>query len=118
MAGGAIGSLGRHLVSSLCVRHFGTVFPYGTLFVNIIGSFLIGAIVSYFVKTLPHSIELRAFVVTGFLGGFTTFSAFSLDVINLAERGDIFSSVLYVVLSVGVSIIAVLLGVYLIKSYV
>ena len=108
--GGGIGSFLRYLLGSSIYRHFGTNFPYGTFAVNIIGSFLMGVLIEYLTKTLPHSMELRAFLAVGLLGGFTTFSAFSLDSILLFERGDVFIALIYVTSSVVLSVLSVFIG--------
>ena len=91
-----------------------TPFPYGTLTVNIIGSFLMGLLVAYFLKNASLSNELKLFLTVGFLGSFTTFSTFSMDAIALFSRGDVFGAVSYVFASVILSIGAVMLGTYLI----
>lgn len=114
--GGAIGAMLRHGTSSFITRSLATAFPLGTLTVNIIGSLLMGLIVGYLVKTLPHSIELRGFLVVGLLGGFTTFSAFSLDVITLIERGAFWQATAYVVVSVVLSVLAVLAGLLIFRG--
>ncbi len=114
--GGGIGSVLRYFLSSNISRHFGTYFSYGTLAVNIIGSFLMGVLIEYLTKTLPHSLELRAFLAVGILGGFTTFSAFSLDAIIMFERGDNMLALAYVLASVVFSIIAVFAGMMLIQA--
>lgn len=108
-AGGAIGSGLRFLAGVAVLRVFGTGFPLGVLAVNIIGSFLMGAFVVYAAhRGLTH---LGPFVMTGVLGGFTTFSAFSLEAYTLFERGQIGSAAAYVALSVVVSILALVIGV-------
>ena len=89
--GGAIGSVLRYFTSNYINSLIKIGFPAGTVTVNIIGSFAMGIIIGYLVKTLPHSNELRLFLTVGILGGFTTFSAFSLDAITLIERGNIFT---------------------------
>ena len=93
--GGAIGSALRYLFMVKTAPFFGLQFPYGTMLINIIGSCLMGVLVGYMAKTLPHSNELRAFAAVGILGGFTTFSAFSLDVVTLFERGEVASAAVY-----------------------
>ena len=108
-AGGAIGSGLRFLTGVAVLRVFGTGFTLGVLAVNIIGSLLMGAFVVYAAhRGLTH---LGPFVMTGVLGGFTTFSAFSFEAYTLFERGQIGSAAAYVALSVVVSIIALVIGV-------
>lgn len=113
--GGGIGSVLRYVLSSIITRNFGSNFPYGTMAVNVIGSFVMGVIIEYLTRTLPHSIELRAFLAVGILGGFTTFSAFSLDAISLFERGELVLSLVYVVSSVVLSILAIFAGLMLVR---
>jgi CrcB protein len=115
-AGGAVGSVLRYFLSGYIVSTLKTSFPVGTLTVNIVGSLFMGIIIGYMVKTLPHSNEVRAFLVVGILGGFTTFSAFSLDTITLIERGNIVSALIYVALSVFVSIVALFIGLQITRN--
>ena len=112
--GGAIGAVARFGVGILAVRLTGPGFPVGVLSVNILGSFLMGALVVYLgQKSLTH---LNPFLMTGVLGGFTTFSAFSLEAYTLFERGEVTQAGLYVGLSVVVSIAALIFGVILMRS--
>ncbi|MDB2414273.1 fluoride efflux transporter CrcB [Rickettsiales bacterium] len=113
--GGAIGAMGRYFTVSKISNIAGHGFPYGTLCVNVFGSLFMGMLIAYLVKTLPHSNELRAFLAVGILGGFTTFSAFSLDAISLFEKGLILQSAIYVISSVALSIFAVFLGLYMVR---
>lgn len=108
--GGAFGSVARYLVGVWTLRRFGPNFPWGTLTVNIVGCFAIGLISEVIARRLNASPEMRLLLVTGFLGGFTTFSAFSLDVISLFERGATVAGASYVIASVGVSLYAVFAG--------
>ena len=91
-AGGAIGVSLRHLVGTASLRILGSAFPWGTLFVNVFGSLLMGLFIAWLTKRTGTSNELRLFFATGVLGGFTTFSAFSLDVVNMVERGAMTSA--------------------------
>ncbi len=109
-AGGAIGSVFRYLVGVWSVRLAGVNFPWGTLTVNVVGSFLIGLLVELVARRLNASMEMRLFLVTGVLGGFTTFSSFSLDAVSLFERGALGLSAVYVLASLLVSIAAVFAG--------
>jgi fluoride exporter len=86
--GGALGSVARHLVNTAAVRMFGPVLPLGTFCVNLAGSFAMGVFVELLARRFGGSPELRLFVATGILGGFTTFSSFSLDAAVLWQRGD------------------------------
>jgi len=110
-AGGALGAMLRYGVSSLAGRVWPTPFPHATLFVNVAGSLAMGLLVGILARTLPPmQSEIRLFVAIGVLGGFTTFSSFSLDVISLVERGQWGQSVLYIVLSVALSVMALFAG--------
>ncbi|GLK57813.1 CrcB protein [Methylopila capsulata] len=107
--GGALGSLARYGVNLWSVRAFGPGFPWGTLTVNVVGGFVMGLLAA--VLTLRGgSSEARLFLMTGVLGGFTTFSAFSLDAVTLWERGEGTAAAIYVVVSVAVSIAALVGG--------
>ncbi|MEM9332243.1 MAG: fluoride efflux transporter CrcB [Pseudomonadota bacterium] len=110
--GGAIGAMLRHLSGMVALRLLGPAFPWGTLFVNVFGSLIMGLFIAWLVKRTGASNELRLFVATGILGGFTTFSAFSLDVANLFERGEIASATGYILISVLFSIAAVFAGLW------
>lgn len=107
--GGGAGAVSRHLVNGAALRAVGPNFPAGTLAVNVIGSLLMGLFIGWIVKS-GASTETRLLVATGFLGGFTTFSAFSLDVANLWERGAGGVALVYVVASVILSVAAVFAG--------
>jgi fluoride exporter len=109
--GGAIGAMSRYGFSSLVTRFWTASFPLATLLINIIGSLLMGILVGVLARTLPQGQnEIRLFVAVGILGGFTTFSAFSLDAITLIERGEWTSAMLYALLSVVISVGALYLG--------
>lgn len=115
-AGGALGSGLRHLTNVAALRLMGPGFPWGTLTVNIVGGFLMGVFVELLARRFGGSAELRLFVATGILGGYTTFSAFSLDVAVLHERGALMQAFGYVAASVVLSIAALFLGMWLAKS--
>lgn len=108
--GGALGSVARYLVSVWSVRLAGPSFPWGTLTVNIVGAFLIGLMVETIARRFDASAEMRLFLVTGILGGFTTWSSFTLDAVALFERGDLGLSALYLGGSLVVSFAAVFAG--------
>lgn len=114
--GGAIGAALRHLVNLLALRLFGPNFPWGTLAINVLGSLAMGLFVGLLARRLGGSTELRLFVATGILGGFTTFSAFSLDFATLWERGETFSAFGYAFASVITAILALFLGMWLARS--
>lgn len=113
--GGAIGSLLRYYVGLGSLRLMGPGFPWGTLVVNVVGCFIIGVFAEVIARRFNASVELRLLLMTGFLGGFTTFSAFSLDAITLFERGEIFAGGIYIVASVGLSMVAVMAGLGLMR---
>jgi fluoride exporter len=115
--GGAIGAGLRYLANLSAVRLFGAGFPWGTLGINITGSFFMGLYIEILSRRFGGSQELRLFVTTGVLGGFTTFSAFSLDFANLFERGQIIAAVGYAIGSVVFSLIAVFTGLWVARHF-
>lgn len=108
--GAGIGGAGRYGVNVLAARLFGTAFPAGTLAINVLGCLLMGLIAGVFAFRGHLPQEMRLFLTTGILGGFTTFSAFSLDAALLWERGEAGLAVLYVGASVIFSLLAVAAG--------
>jgi CrcB protein len=116
--GAGIGGALRHGVNLACARACGLAFPWGTLTVNIIGSFAMGLIVAWlaFKVEVPWSQHMRLFLTTGILGGFTTFSAFSLDAVLLWERGATLLALAYVAGSVVLSVGGLLLGLVVVRS--
>ncbi|MEM8750226.1 MAG: fluoride efflux transporter CrcB [Pseudomonadota bacterium] len=108
--GGGLGAVGRHLVGLFALRHLGAGFPYGTLFVNVAGSLLIGLMIGIFAHRGAIGSSWQLFFTTGVLGGFTTFSAFSLDTLNLWQRGEVGLAAGYVAGTVAVSLLAVFVG--------
>ncbi len=114
--GGALGSVCRYLVGVGALRLMGPSFPWGTLSVNVAGSFAIGVLAELIVARFGASAELRLLLITGFLGGFTTFSAFALDAVTLFERGASLAATTYLVLSIGASIAAAIAGIGLMRS--
>ena len=115
-AGGALGALGRHYAMAFWARWLGEGFPYGTVFVNVFGSLVIGMVMEGLALKFNAPLEARAFFVTGFLGAFTTFSAFSLDVFRLVETGQVVQAIAYISASVALSILAVFGGVFLMRG--
>ncbi|WP_370229597.1 fluoride efflux transporter CrcB [Cognatishimia sp.] len=112
--GGALGAVLRYLTGLGVLRLFGAGFPLGVISVNIVGSFLMGLFVV--LAERKGLVHLSPFVMTGLLGGFTTFSAFSLEAVSLFEKGDTVGAAFYVVLSVVASIAALCLGVWLARG--
>jgi fluoride exporter len=115
--GGAFGSIARHYVSTGIYNATGAAFPFGILGVNVIGGLIMGIVVELGALKLNYSPEMRAFLTTGILGGFTTFSAFSLDTALLIERGDWIGTLAYIVASVAFSVGALFLGLWLVRSF-
>ena len=115
--GGGLGAALRHGMNIAAARLLGTAFPYGTLIINVTGSILMGLIAGYFAFRGGASQHWRLFLTTGILGGYTTFSAFSLDAALLYERGETWSAVLYVIGSVVLSILGLFAGLYVIRQY-
>ena len=109
-AGGAVGAMARYAVASQALHIMGPNFPWGTLFVNVVGSLAIGVLAEAFALKLSVTPEMRVFLITGFLGGFTTFSAFSLDAVNMVQRGDVGPAAVYIGASVVFSVGALMLG--------
>ncbi|NTJ42347.1 fluoride efflux transporter CrcB [Agrobacterium larrymoorei] len=108
--GGAIGSVARYLVGVFGTRLMGPNFPWATLTVNVVGAFLIGLTVELVARRFNASAEMRVFLVTGILGGFTTWSSFTLDAVVLFERGALGMSALYILSSLLVSFTAIFAG--------
>jgi len=115
-AGGALGAGARHLVNIGFGRAFGAGFPWSTLFVNVLGSLLMGVLIEILALRFNVSPEVRTLLVTGVLGGFTTFSAFSLDFAVLIERGETASALVYALGSVVASIGALFVGLSLVRA--
>jgi CrcB protein len=113
-AGGALGAVLRYImIQALVLRIYPAPFPLGTMLVNILGSFAIGLLMARLTDAGQET--LRLFLVTGILGGFTTFSAFSWDVLQLIERGQFVQGALYILGSVLLSLLAAYAGYALMK---
>ncbi|WP_284777549.1 fluoride efflux transporter CrcB [Agrobacterium sp. lyk4-40-TYG-31] len=108
--GGAIGSVARYLVGVWGVKLAGPNFPWGTITVNVVGAFFIGLMVEMIARRFDASSEVRVFIVTGILGGFTTWSSFTLDAVVLFERGDLGLAAVYLLASLVVSFAAIFAG--------
>ncbi len=113
--GGAIGAALRYLTNVSALRLFGTGFPVATLVVNVVGSFAMGVLVTVLARKGGN--HLAPFLMTGILGGFTTFSAFSLDALTLWERGQTLTAFTYVAASVILSLAAIAAGLALARSF-
>jgi CrcB protein len=113
--GSGIGGALRHAVNVGAARVLGTGWPYGTFVVNVLGSFAMGLIAGYFAFRGSASAAWVLFLTTGILGGFTTFSAFSLDVVLLLDRGRLDATAAYLLGSVALSIGALMLGLAVIR---
>lgn len=115
-AGGAIGASARYLLGLTMARLLGFNFPWGTLTANVLGCFLMGALIELMALRLTIHNDLRAFLALGVLGGFTTFSSFSADFVNLLARDDYLSASVYLFASVGISIAALFAGLALVRA--
>ena len=111
--GGAIGSVLRYLIQAQSMHWFGASFPYGTLIVNVVGSLLIGFLSFLFLERITVSEEVRFAILVGVLGGFTTFSTFSLETFNYIQQGDYMIAIGNVFLSVSLCLLACFLGITL-----
>ena len=116
--GGALGSAARYQVNVWSGRWLGAGFPWHTLIVNIAGCFAMGLLVELMALKLNVGNDVRSFLITGILGGFTTFSAFSLDFALLVERNTAGLAALYALSSVGLSLAAVFAGLYVVRALV
>jgi CrcB protein len=117
-AGGGIGAALRHFFNVWFARTLGTTFPYATLFENVTGSLAMGLLVATFAFKSDIPQHLRLFLTTGILGGYTTFSTFSLDTVVLYERGDnLGMAALYVLLSVALSIGGLFAGLAVVRAW-
>ncbi len=113
--GGAMGAISRYLVFVAAANLFGSSYPFGTLIVNVVGSFLLGVVAegAAIAWTIPPQAQL--FIVVGFLGAFTTFSTFSLNVAVLYERGEILVAALYIMASVILSVGGLFAGLFVVR---
>jgi fluoride exporter len=114
--GGAAGAVSRYGLNNAVTRFAGDAFPWGILVVNVLGSFAIGALTAAFLRVSLGSDVPRLLLATGFLGGFTTFSAFALDVVKLMQSGHNTTALIYAVVSVVLSVLAVFAGLALVRA--
>jgi fluoride exporter len=110
--GGALGSMARYATGVYVGRWLGAEFPWGTLLINIIGSFLIGVFAESFALRWDASQSTRVFLVVGICGGYTTFSTFSLDVVTLLNRGEALAAGAYIVASAVLGVLALYAGLH------
>lgn len=116
--GAGIGGALRHGVNLAALRLVGAGFPWGTLAINIAGSFVMGLVAEYFALKSGLPQQWRLFLTTGILGGFTTFSAFSLETALLYERGELLAAGLYMLGSAVLAVLGLFAGLYVIRSIV
>lgn len=115
-AGGALGAVARFAMAGAVARAAGGSFPWGTLAVNVLGALLMGAIVEGAARAGAISADLKLFLTTGVLGGFTTFSAFSLETAMMMEKGDWASAFAYIAASVALTVLFLFCGMWAIRS--
>ena len=115
-AGGAVGAVARYAVMVAVARVLDTTFPWGTLTVNVVGSFILGALVEILALIWSPGEGVRALLVVGMLGAFTTFSTFSLDVATLYERGALAATAAYIIASVVFSVAALFAGLWVVRT--
>ena len=114
--GGMVGCWARYGMTNLVQSIYGRDFPYATMSINLLGSFLMGFLFIETLERLPTAPELRTGILTGFLGGFTTFSTFSMESVLLVEQGYVLRAVVYMVLSTVLGFLAAFGGAYLARN--
>ncbi len=115
--GGGLGAAARHGVNLLSVQFVGSRYPLGTFAINVVGSLLIGVLAEWFALRSQLPPNMRLFLITGVLGGFTTFSAFSLEIGLLYERGDLAGALIYALGSLICGVAALFIGMYLVRQF-
>ena len=116
MLGGAIGAGFRYHISTVALRFMGPGFPWGTWIINLLGGFLMGVLAAVLARSSEGGEQLRLFLGVGVLGGFTTFSAFSLETFNMLQRGEPLMAAAYAVSSVAGSVLMLIGGVYMVRA--
>lgn len=116
--GAGAGGVARHAINVAAMRLLGVnSFPFGTLAINVLGSVLMGVVVEIFARRSGLPQELRLFLTTGVLGGFTTFSSFSLETVALWERGEGLAAFVYVVASCALSLGAMVFAMFVLRAF-
>ncbi|MFQ5535128.1 MAG: fluoride efflux transporter CrcB [Sphingomonadales bacterium] len=115
-AGGALGAIGRYIVAGKVARLIGGSLPLGTLAVNVIGSLCMGLLIELVALRLNLSMQMQAFLAVGLLGGFTTFSSFSMEVVLLMERNNYSAAFSYALGSVVLSVVGLFAGMYFVRA--
>ena len=108
--GGAVGSVLRYMIQTHSMQWLGNSFPYGTLIVNVVGSLLIGFLSYALLERFTVTEEVRIAILVGFLGGFTTFSTFSIETLNLIQVGSFFGAIINAILSIVLCLVACFVG--------
>jgi len=116
--GGALGALTRYKISVFFTSHYISVIPWGTIFANVLGSFLMGVLFIYLQEKLHQYEAIRGLLTVGFLGAMTTFSSFSIETLVMIQKGDYLSAFGYIVGSVGFCLLATLIGVQVSRSWI
>ena len=119
MLGGAIGAGFRYHIGTIALRNLGPAFPWGTWMINLLGGFLMGVLAGLLARhfTAAQGEPLRLFIGVGVLGGFTTFSAFSLETANMLLRGQSVMAAAYGVSSVAGSVLMLFIGLFLVRTF-
>jgi CrcB protein len=115
--GSGVGGMLRHGVGIVALRLMGPTFPWGTLAINVVGSALMGVMIGLFAAKSIENAELRLFVTTGLIGGFTTWSTFSLDAVTLWERGEIGAAIGYVLASLVLSVVVLAIALVITRRW-
>lgn len=115
--GGGMGAMLRYLFSILIPKENAYI-PYHTLAVNFLGCFIAGIVVTYFVLKSDINPVYKSLIITGFCGRLTTFSTFSLEIVEFLQQGDFLKAIIYIFTSLSICLISVILGVLLVKKYV